>query len=845
MRTYNHERHEKLISFSFVLFVSFVVNSVAVMAATPNPVLNSVFPPGGSVGQDVEVTIAGAALDGLTTLRCNAPGITFAQVEGSKNTFRVSIAPDTPVGFYDLRAVCTNGLSSPRPFVIGNRPEQLEPEANEELPAAPSVRLNAVINGRIEKAGDVDYFRFGARQGQRVVIECAAERIDSKLRAVLELSDDQGKHLLSSRGYFGVDPLIDFQVPVDGAYVIKIYDLTYSGSAEHFYRLDIDTGPRVAFTLPAVVQKGKPARVALYGWNLKTGDARVAGLPAASSEISSDVLPAETSFDRIEVEIPTEMIQATWPLPLRRRPPQAPIQGFAYYFPGSHAPVPISVTDAPVVTDQPPNDAAGPNHTPGTALQIDVPCEVSGQLAAGAEQDWFAIDARRGEVLYIEGFSQRMNSSVDLDVRVLDAGAEHEFVRFGDEVRNIGGKSFPTNHLDPAGRWRVPADGRYLILVRDVTSGAAADPRRTYRLSIRREDPAFSLVAVPHRGDPAGVNVTRGGRTLVDLIALRRRGLTDAIRVSATDLPAGITCPDVWLGPGVDRAPLVISAEAGAPEFLGALTLHGFSETAGLRQVRGGVVVRSGTPSGWGRLTSDIPLAIAGKAPIQITANGHETRDHHLFGQLKVRHSPGSVLDVAVHVQRSEAGHQAAVKLTGVGLPGVIDNQASTIPSGSKKGYISFYVPPSLPVGHHCLAVQGETTVPIAGGKTETVTIFSNVVNFEVHPPAFRLEVDRFAPRKIKRGEVLKINYSAHRTGGFINKIHTELAQPGKVTDVVGLRGRGVTFVGQTDSGTIQIIANDDAPLGQQPFLRLYGVGVLEDEPRFHGSCFLNLEVVE
>ena len=59
------------------------------------------------------------------------------------------------------------------------------------------------------------------------------------------------------------------------------------------------------------------------------------------------------------------------------------------------------------------------------------------------------------------------------------------------------------------------------------------------------------------------------------------------------------------------------------------------------------------------------------------------------------------------------------------------------------------------------------------------------------------------------------------------------------------LRGRGVTFVGQTESGTIQVIANEDADLGLLPFLRLYAVGVVEDQPIHHGSCFLNLEIVE
>ena len=133
----------------------------------------------------------------------------------------------------------------------------------------------------------------------------------------------------------------------------------------------------------------------------------------------------------------------------------------------------------------------------------------------------------------------------------------------------------------------------------------------------------------------------------------------------------------------------------------------------------------------------------------------------------------------------------------------------------------------------------------LAGSSGYDVVVHSNAVTFEVYPPAFRLDLDLAAPRKIKRGQIAQVGYTTRRLNGFISKIHTELAQPGKVTDVVGLRGRGVTFVGQTESGTIQIIANEDAPLGQQPFLRLYGVGVLEDEPRFHGSCFLNLEVVE
>jgi hypothetical protein len=786
-----------------------------------NPLINTVYPAGGQAGESIEVEISGSGLDGISALQCGIRGVQIQQHGDNKNRFTIRIPKDTPVGFYDVRAVCRSGISSPRPFLVGNRPEQLETESSKSL-SAQSIALNTTINGRIEKDGEVDHYRFDAKKGQRVVIECWAERIDSRLRPMLEVYDAKGRRLASNRGYFSTDPLIDFLVPADGIYFIKLYDLIYSAGAEHYYRLDIDTGPRVAFSVPAVVERGKSARVTLYGWNLTTP---LRGM-------------ADGTFDQIEVEVSSD-VGPIWPLPTRLQPAQAFIEALPYYIPGSHAPVLISLTDVPVAVD------ASDNHSSDMAQLITYPGEVSGRLVSGNEQDWFAIDARRGEVLYFEGFAQRINSPMDLDIRILDGDGETELLALADQKRNIGGPTFPTAHLDPVGRWVVPADGRYLILVRNLIGGQRTDPRRVYRLSIRREEPDFSLAIIPHRNVPASLNVARGGRGILDVIAFRRRGLTSAIRVSAEHLPSGVECPDVWIGPRVDRTVLVISADRTATTYFGELRVTGSSETVNRRIARGGVVVRTGQPNGWGRLTSQIPLSIAGDAAVRITANGHETRNHHLYGELKIRHSPGGILDVAIHVERRDAGHQAPVKLTGVGLPELIANQTALIPAGSDKGYISFYLPPSLPVGRYSLAVRGETTVLKQDKKTETVTMFSNVVSFEVHPAAFQIDVDPYAPRRISRGKVVTVNYTARRINGFINKIHTELAMPGRVTRVVGLRGRGVTFVGQTDTGTIQIIANEDAPLGQQPFLRLYAVGVIEDEPVFHGSCFLNLEVVD
>jgi hypothetical protein len=109
----------------------------------------------------------------------------------------------------------------------------------------------------------------------------------------------------------------------------------------------------------------------------------------------------------------------------------------------------------------------------------------------------------------------------------------------------------------------------------------------------------------------------------------------------------------------------------------------------------------------------------------------------------------------------------------------------------------------------------------------------------------FRVEVDPFVVTHARRGETFQIGFTAQRCNGFIGKMHTEIADADHVTDVPGLRGRGVTFAGQAENGSLQVLVNDDAPLGRVPFLRLLTVGTREDEPIFQGSCFVALEILE
>lgn len=784
------------------------------------PLLESVFPPGGQIGQPIEVTIAGSNLQSTHTVKCSAPGVRCEQIGPLR--FRLSIPPESHLGSYDLWAVGELGISSVRTIVLGNRPERQEAEPNDAiLTTLAATPLGSVVNAQIARAADVDHFRFEGKAGDRVVVECVAQRIDSRLRAVLEVFDATGRRLAVNRGYFGVDPLLDFPVPQDGSYFVRVSDLTSIGGADHFYRLEIDTGPRVAFTVPTVIPQGQKSTVTVYGWNLSHGQ-------AARNR------PGE--LDRVEVEIAADSAHATWPLPVVQHPASVSTPSMPYQFPGAQAPILIGITDLPVAVSRPGIDQ------PESAQEIPIPCEVSGQLVQGTQQDWYSVTVRRGDVLYLDGTAQRIGSPVDLQLRVFDTTGQHLLASLADSTATAEG-SLPTSHLDPSGRWVAPSDGRYLISAQNTIGGLNADPRRVYRLSVRREEPDFQVVAVP-RSSAAPLNVRRGGREVLDLIAFRQRGFQGEIHVRARDLPPGVECPDVWLGPGVDQGVAIVSVNPGTSPVLDELKLEGFATSAGSRPVRGGTVVRPGTPIPWGRLISQIPCAVAGDSKLRITADAHHPWNHHLYGKLAVRHSPGGVVDVAVQVERSDANHKAVIKLSAIGLPPMIANQTSVVGTDEQQGYLSFYLPPTLPVGRYSFAIRAETTV-LSGKKEETIVVSSNPVSIDVGPAAFLVNVDPFAVTRAKRGDVIQIAYAAERRNGFIGKMHTELAVPGKVTDIEGLRGRGVTFVGQTEKGDIQIIINDNAPLGKVPFLRLLTVGVVEDEPIYQGSCFVGLEIFE
>jgi len=245
----------------------------------PVPRLTSAFPPRAKRGATVEVGLSGGELDETTKLYFTHAGITAEKIPEAadkKLKFKVAVSADCPAGHYDVRSIGKFGISNPRTFVVSEVDELLEQEPNNTQPQANRVQLNGIANGQVNPGEDVDWFVFSAKAGQRVLVECNAWRIDSKLDGFMWLYDAQGRELAASQDENirdeKNDPLIDFLAPTDNDYYLKLTDFMYAGDGDHFYRLSFSTLPLIDLLLPSGAKPGETASITLLGRNLPGGE---------------------------------------------------------------------------------------------------------------------------------------------------------------------------------------------------------------------------------------------------------------------------------------------------------------------------------------------------------------------------------------------------------------------------------------------------------------------------------------------------------------------------------------------------------------------------------------------
>ena len=559
-----------------ILFTACTIFEASLATAQlPQPDLQTIFPQGAQIGQTVEVTIGGTDLGEATGLLFSHPGISCGQIpveatefqpEGHKPlSYRVSVAPEVPPGLYEVTVRTRLGLTAPRAFAVGTMPEKVHqannsPETAEELP------LNTVMNGHADTSA-VDHYKLNLKQGQRVIIRCSAQVIDSRMDGTISIANSSGHEYKRDRDTIGRDPLLDFTAPADDTYLLRVHDFTFAGGAQYPYRVSASDAPHIDFINPPAGAPGTTGKFKIYGRNL----------PGGSTGEGVRLGPEE--LESIEVDIPLTG-QGAPELPARSVHASL-VPGMTWRLEANGKksnPVRIGFAVDPIIRGE-----------EGQEQTIPVPSETHGLFDAKSDLDQYRFDARKDQPLWIECLANRIRTGSDpvlwIDqITADDKGVEQfkEIASNDDTGGTPGGKSFPILNRDCALRFDPPADGRYRLRLHDYTGRGG--PASLYRLIVRPIAPDFDLVVTPWYAasdkDSKGVSrqaalIRRGGTTLLRVFAMRRNGFRDSITLSVAGLPPGVSCPPVILPAGRDTATLVLHGTTEAANWQGFVTVAG------------------------------------------------------------------------------------------------------------------------------------------------------------------------------------------------------------------------------------------------------------------------------
>ncbi len=213
------------------------------IAIGEQPFITQMFPLGGKEGSD-----------------------TVASIDGW-NLPKKELSLDTQPGNESIRkAVYYDGkqISNSMPYAVDSLSEVNESGYNDGIRDAQSINVPVIVNGRIEKSGDVDVFRFSGKAGEEIVAEVFSRRLNSPLDSVLKLTDSAGKVVQLNDDYVikdsylhkdivglvthHADSYLTAKLPSDGNYYVHISDSQSHGSASHAYRLRISR-PQPDFAL--------------------------------------------------------------------------------------------------------------------------------------------------------------------------------------------------------------------------------------------------------------------------------------------------------------------------------------------------------------------------------------------------------------------------------------------------------------------------------------------------------------------------------------------------------------------------------------------------------------------
>jgi hypothetical protein len=456
----------------------------------------------------------------------------------------VTVAHDAKPGRREIRVVTRQGVSNALPFYVGQVPEVArkpmktcqKPTLGKESqaqrnrpPDEEEVRITVpcTTNGQVGP-GEVNRYRFRASKGQRLVIDVkardlvpyVADGVPGWFQAVLRLYDSDGKELAYNDDFrFNPDPVLFFEVPADGEYVLSINEALYRGRESFTYRITIGELPFVTSIFPLGGRAGRPVKIEMNGWNL---DKATLAPPPEDARPGRHLLAA-TSGNIVSNYVP------------------------------------FALDTLPECLDTEPNDE------PAKAQKVTLPVIVNGRADRPGDWDVFEVQGKAGETIVAEVHARRLASPFDSFVKV--TGPDGKVIALNDDHYDAA-SGLNTDHADSYLMVKLPADGTYHVHVGDTRRHAGE--AYAYRLRISPPRPDFELRVVPSR-----VVLRSRGSTALTVYAIRKDGFEGPIKLGINNLPKGLESPGATLAAKKEVTRLAVKTTLTAMEKPVHLTVVG------------------------------------------------------------------------------------------------------------------------------------------------------------------------------------------------------------------------------------------------------------------------------
>ncbi len=663
-----------------------------VFASTPR--LNTILPRGVQRGQTHVMMFYGARLSGAQEVFVYDEGVTVEKIEKVKdvNQLRVTInvAANCRLGEHVVQVRTNDGISDYRSFYVGTMPNVAEAEPNNEFETPQVLDLNVTVNGVI-KPEDIDYYRVNLKKGERLSVEVEGIRLGFTVDPYIAVLNQERFEVAvcDDTPLLRQDPFISIVAPEDGEYTILIRESAYGGNDGSRYRMHVGNFPRPTAVFPA---GGKPnEKVTL----------KFLGDPAGPIEQAFD-LPDDFGFRNGLFLTQHEM--------------------------HTPSPIPFRLNDLVNVMEAEPND----NYWPETVIG-SMPCAINGIIQNPNDVDLFLLDAKKGQKFDIECFARRLGSGLDPIINIWNA-ADKKHIQGSDDSRG------PDSYM----RFDVPADGQYIIRIRDHLSRGQED--FVYRLEIRpiKANLGVSIPRVDRYSQLRQTIAVPKGSRFATLMNASKQNFGGEIELLSENLPPGITMTAWPMKSNMNVMPVVFEAASDA-ELNGALVDLKARLKDEKRDITGGFSNLAdfalGEPNNaryYGCNVDKLAMAIIDPLPFRLEIV-HPQAPLVRDGQINIK----------VLVHRDE-GFDAPINVQfPFRPPGVGTNYQLTIPKGGTEINYPLNANGKAQLGKFPIYVIGVSNV---NGQAWTST---QLAELEIADPYVRFEIKRSAVEQGQKTQVL------------------------------------------------------------------------------------------